>query len=168
MISVEAALKTVLKNIKTLGPQTVTLTDSLRRILAENIYSDVNIPSFDNSAMDGYAVKASDTIGASKQKGKRLWVIEDVKAGSIAKKILKNGQAIRIMTGAPIPNGADSVIMVEETKRDGESVKILKEVNPQENIRSAGEDIRKGERIIERGALLKSAHIGVLASLGIS
>ena len=167
MISVEAALKTVLKNIKTLGPQTVTLTDSLRRVLAENIYSNADIPSFGNSAMDGYAVKASDTIGASKRKGKRLRVIEDVKAGSIAKKILKNGQGIRIMTGAPIPNGADSVIMVEETKRDGDSVEILKEVNPQENIRSAGEDIRKGELVIEKGTLLTSAHIGVLASLGI-
>ncbi|MDO8525686.1 MAG: molybdopterin molybdotransferase MoeA [Candidatus Omnitrophota bacterium] len=201
MISVEKALKTVLINTKTLNSETVRLVDSLNRVIAKDIYSGINVPAFDNSAMDGYAVRSRDTTNTSKDKPKVLEVIDELKAGDMPKKALKERQAIRIMTGAPIPKGADAVIMVEETRQsrhcEGEArsnpegcedakhpkqskrllrpfgarndtVEILKEVNFSENIRKRGEDIKRGERVLRKGALLKSAHIGILASLGIS
>jgi molybdopterin molybdotransferase len=144
--------------------------------LAEDIHSDSHIPGFDNSAMDGYAVKSLDIVGASKTKPKILNVINDLKAGDVPKKILRNNQAIRIMTGAVIPKGADSVIMVEDTSlvtsnqkpvtRKKEFVEIYKAVKNGENVRKAGEDIKRGEQVIQKGTLLKSGHIGILASLG--
>ena len=179
MIRVENALNTVLKDIKTLGIEVVTLTDSLARVLACDIHSNSSVPAFGNSAMDGYALKSHDTRGASGKYPKVLEVIEDLRAGYTAKKALKAGQAIRIMTGALVPDGADSVVMVEETKKVSsvkcqvssrmkkEFVRIFKEIKPGENIRKRGEDIKKGERIIQKGTLLRSAHIGILASLGI-
>ncbi|MCM8778739.1 MAG: hypothetical protein NC834_02995 [Candidatus Omnitrophica bacterium] len=143
------------------------MTDALGRVIAENIYSDSDIPAFDNSAMDGYAVCSSDTKNASRDTPKILEVIDDIKAGQISRKIIKVNQAIRIMTGAPIPKGADSVIMVEETEKLGkDKVKIFKETEAKENIRRAGEDIKKGECVLTKGTLLKPAHIGLLASLG--
>lgn len=183
MIKVEEALKTILETIKILEPETVGLVDSLGRILTEDIHSDLDIPAFDNSAMDGYAVKSLNTAGASKNEPKTLEVTADLKAGQITKKILDDNQAIRIMTGAAIPHGVDSVVMVEDTLSvdsrrptvDGrrmrdegqkEYVRILKEAKSGENIRKAGEDIKKGELVIQKGTLLKSAHIGILASLG--
>ncbi len=171
MIKVEDALHAVLKSIKTLDSEAVKLTDALERVLAEDIYSDSNIPAFNNSAMDGYAVKSSDIKGASKNSPKVLEVIESLKAGDVPKKILKDNQAIRIMTGAPLPKGADSVVMVEETKKTRSKgrdiVEIYRSAKSGENVRKAGEDIKIGEQVLEKGILLKSAHIGILASLGL-
>ncbi|MDP2938718.1 MAG: molybdopterin molybdotransferase MoeA [Candidatus Omnitrophota bacterium] len=175
MIKVATALRTVLKGIKILDSEVIKLIDALERVLAEDVYSNSDIPGFNNSAMDGYALKSSDTHGAARNKPKILEVIEDIKAGDIPKKRLKSNQAARIMTGAMIPEGADSVIIVEYTKRAKgkeqrakrmEFVQIFKEVKSGENIRKAGEDIKKGELVITKGTLLKSSHIGILASLG--
>ncbi|MDP2938546.1 MAG: molybdopterin molybdotransferase MoeA, partial [Candidatus Omnitrophota bacterium] len=186
MIKVATALRTVLKGIKILDSEAIKLTDALGRVLAEDIHSDSDIPGFDNSAMDGYAVKTVDLKGASKNNPKVLETIDDLKAGDNPRKKLENNQAIRIMTGALIPKGADSVVMVEDTKKvmgdrlwvigknlkpktenlTPEFVEILKEIKPGENIRKAGEDVKKGELVIPCGTLLKSAHIGLLASLG--
>lgn len=168
MISVEKALKTILAKVKPLDPETVRLSGSLNRVIAGDIYSGMDVPAFDNSAMDGYAVKALDTRGASKEKNRTLRVVEDIKAGSVAKSTLKTGQAIRIMTGAPIPKGADSVVMVEDTKTGIGHVETFKEAAREDNIRRRGEDIKKGEMVIGRGTLVRPAHVGVLASLGIS
>ena len=168
MIKVEEALKAILKDIEVLDPEIVKLTDSLGRVLSGDVYSDYDIPAFDNSAMDGYALTSSDTRPAIKGRAVTLKVTGDLKAGDVPVKTLRPGQAIRIMTGAPIPKGADSVIMVEDTSSEGEDVDIFKEVKPGENIRRAGEDIRKGELVIKKGTPLKPAHIGMLASLGIS
>lgn len=170
MINVDDALRRILKAIKVIAKETVALTDSLGRVLAEDIYSASDIPGFDNSAMDGYALKSADTTGASIRNAKTLAVIEDVKAGDIPKNRLKNGEAVRIMTGAMLPKGADAVVMVELTKkvkiRGKESVEIYKRSRRGENVRRAGEDIKKGELVLRKGVLLNSAHIGVLASLG--
>lgn len=167
MIKVATALRIVLGGIKILDSETIKLTDALGRVLAEDIHSDSDIPGFDNSAMDGYVVKTVGLNGASKNNPKVLEIIDELKAGDIPKKILKNNQAIRIMTGAVMPKGADSVVMVEDTQREEKNkVKIFKETEPGENIRKAGEDIKKGELVIPCGTLLKSAHIGLLASLG--
>lgn len=166
MTSVKDALKTVLKSIKILDAETVKLTDALERVLAQDLYADSDIPAADNSAMDGYAVKSADTKSASKANPKILEVCGDIKAGALPNRILKPNQAIRIMTGAAIPKGADSVVMVEDTRKQEKNVKILKETEAGENIRKAGEDVKKDELVVPSGTLLKSAHIGLLASFG--
>ena len=170
MISVDDALRKVLKAIKVIGKETIALRDSLGRVLAEDIYSDSDIPGFDNSAMDGYALNFTDTTKASVEDPKILEVIEDVKAGDIPKKKLNKLQAIRIMTGAILPKDADAVVMVEVTKKvkikGKEFVEIYKCAKRNENVRRAGEDIKKGELVLRNGTLLNSAHIGVLASVG--
>jgi molybdopterin molybdotransferase len=176
MISVDEALEYILRHFKPLEPEEVNLLDALDRVLSEDVYSEINIPPFDNTAMDGYAVRASDTSGASRENPVTLRVIADLAAGYVSGVSVQPGMAIRIMTGAPVPPGADAVVRFEETSegsrfeaqevvRDGE-VQIYKPVNPGENIRRAGEDVRQGELVIARGTTLRSSEIGVLASLG--
>lgn len=167
MIKVEEALKVVLKTIKRLSAEEIKFTEALDRVAAEDIYAVRDIPQLDNSAMDGYALKAADTVGASKKHPLALKVVEALKAGDISKKVLIRYQAIRIMTGAPVPRGADTVVKVEDTQREGgDRVRIFQEASLGENIRKAGEDIKKGQLVIPQGTLLNSAHIGLLASLG--
>ncbi|MDP2911655.1 MAG: molybdopterin molybdotransferase MoeA [Candidatus Omnitrophota bacterium] len=167
MIKVDEALKIILKSIKPLGSEAVKLTSILGRVLADDIYADSCIPAFDNSAMDGYAVRAIDTHGSSQDKPRILDVIEDLKAGYLAKNTIRHNQAIRIMTGAVMPRGADSVVVVEETQKLGKNkVEIFAPIKQGENVRLKGEDIEKGELIIAKGILLSAGHIGVLASLG--
>lgn len=166
MIKVHEALKAILKDAKALPSETIQLTSSLGRVLAEDIHAGSDIPAFDNSAMDGYALRSHDSSGACKDKPITLEVIEDLRAGYISHSKVKKGQAVRIMTGAPMPEGSDSVVMVEETKRHKNSVEIFREIRKLENVRKAGEDIKQGELVLHRGTLLKSAHIGILAALG--
>lgn len=167
MIKVDKALKVILNDIKTLDKEPVNLTGSLSRVLGEDVYANSDIPGFDNSAMDGYALKAQDTKGASKTDPKILTVIEDRRAGYISHRAINSGQAIRIMTGAVMPKGSDSVVMVEDTQRRGMAgAKIFKTVSLQDNVRRRGEDIKKGEMVIAKGTRLNPAHIGLLASLG--
>jgi molybdopterin molybdotransferase len=191
MIKVEAALKIALKNIEHLEPESVNLKSSLGRVLAQDLYAGYDVPPSDNSAMDGYALKACDTRGAARDKSRILEVIQDIKAGELSKKTLKNNQAVRIMTGAVIPKGADAVIMVEDTRVKSEIrstksetnpksqiknfkqqrkgyIEVFKEVKPGENIRKTGEDIKKKELVIFKGTRLNASHIGVLASLGMA
>jgi molybdopterin molybdotransferase len=168
MISVEEAIKVILKSVSSLGSEVVGITESLGRVLAEDVHSQCNIPAFDYSAMDGYAVRASDTKNASPESPRKLKVIEELKAGYLPSVRIKNEEAIKIMTGAPIPEGADAVIMVEDTRAEGDMVTILKEVEEGENIRRVGEDVKKDEVVIQKGTLLKEAHVGMLAALGIS
>ena len=171
MIKVDGALKIILNAVKQVESENIPLIKGLGRILSEDIHAGSDIPGFDNSAMDGYAVRSSDTVNASKAKPKALEVICDIKAGDDPKVSLKENQAARIMTGAIIPKGADSVIMVEDTLRIAGKEKftqILREVKRGENIRKKGEDVKKGELVIPCGKELNSAHIGILASLGMS
>jgi molybdopterin molybdotransferase len=169
MATVAEALEVILKTVNTTSSEEVKLTEALDRVLKEDIYADFDIPQLDNSAMDGYAVKACDIQGASPMQPKILEVIEDLKAGYFSAQQMKHSQAIRIMTGAPIPLGADSVVMVENTEKEGkDKVKIFKEPSLGENIRRKGEDIKKGEKIVAKGTLLNSAHVGLFASLGIA
>jgi len=166
MISVEKALKTILVNFRPLGFEKINVLDGRGRIIGENIFSPRNIPSADNSAMDGYAVRHADTKGTTKEKPLKLKIIEDIPAGKIARKKIKKGEAARIMTGAVIPEGADSVIRQEDTKKDGQTVTIYITAKKGEHIRFAGEDVRKGELVVKKGSLLRPAHIGMLAALG--
>jgi molybdopterin molybdotransferase len=165
MISVEEALKLILDTTPLLGMEKVDIITALGRVIGEDIYSPSDIPPFDNSAMDGYAVKSEDTKGASIDHPAVLMVIEDLPAGYVAKGKIKKGEVIRIMTGAPLPEGADSVVMVEETEASGDKVKIFNEAEINQHIRKAGEDVKKGELVIPQGTVLRPAAIGMLASL---
>lgn len=170
MINVDDALRRILKAIKPLSDETVKFSEALARVLAEDVYSDSDIPAFDNSAMDGYALRAADTTGACAKNPIILEVIEDLKAGGIPKNKIKPGEAIRIMTGAMLPRGADAVVVVELTKKikrnRGDFVEIFKGVKRWENVRKHGEDIKKGDLVLRKGTALNSAHIGLLASMG--
>ena len=166
MISVEKALKTILVNFQPLGLEKINILEARKRVIGEDIFAPHNIPSADNSAMDGYAVRHIDTKGAAKNKPLQLKVIEDIPAGKVALKKIKKGEAARIMTGAVIPEGADSVIRQEDTKKNGRTVIIYSSANKGLNIRFAGEDVQKRELVVNRGSALRPADIGMLAALG--
>ncbi len=166
MIKTEEALKIILGSVDSLDSETVDIIDSSGRVLAEDVYSDCDIPAFDYSAMDGYALKFSDTKGGSSESPVILEVIGELRAGAVSSSKIEDNQAIKIMTGAPIPEGADAVIMVENTRASGADVKILEEVKEGKNIRRAGEDIKNGDLVIQKGMLLNGAHAGMLAALG--
>jgi molybdopterin molybdotransferase len=176
MISVEEALDKILQAINTLEEEQVPILESLGQVLAEDIKSDINVPPLDNSAMDGYAVQSKDTQNASAESPKFLRVIDTVMAGSIPEHQVVPGTAIRIMTGAPIPEGADSVVQFEDTDEEQRKksaadlppteVGILSEAKPGLNIRRAGETIAKGATALRKGKIIRPSEIGLLASLG--
>ena len=165
MISVEEALDRILSYIQPLGYEKVSLLEAMGRVIAEDIYAHRDIPPLDNSGMDGYAVRSGDLQNASSHHPVRLEVIEALPAGFISKKKVEKEQAIRIMTGAPIPKGADTVVPVEESKQDDRFVLIFTTLPRDENIRKAGEDVKKGERVISTGDLIHPSEVGMLASV---
>jgi molybdopterin molybdotransferase len=175
VISVEQALEKVLNNISVLGEEERPILESAGQVLAEDIRSGIDVPPLDNSAMDGYAVKAADLKGASIEKPRILKVIDMVIAGGIPQKTLETGTAIRIMTGAPTPAGADTVVAFEdtdETERVASSGKTPTEIGIRieekfgSNIRKAGESVSKGALVLSQGAVIRPSEIGVLASMG--
>jgi molybdopterin molybdotransferase len=178
MISVQEALSFILGHFEPLEPQTVYILDALGRVLAKDIVSDEAIPSFDNSSMDGYAVRAVDTAGASPQTPVTVRVVADVPAGTVADVPLGPGEAARIMTGAPLPEGSDAVVPVEETnmwtrthqepRGKGATVEVFKAAQVGANVRHAGRDMQPGELVLPKGTVVRPAEIGVLATLGCS
>jgi molybdopterin molybdotransferase len=174
MISVEEALEKVLSYVEVLEPDRKPILDCLGQVLAEDVYSDINIPPLDNSAMDGYALRAKDTRGAGESSPRYLVVVGEVAAGSMPAQEVKPGTAIRIMTGAPLPEGADAVVRFEDTdevnrKSSGgelSQIGILCQAKKGLNVRGKGEDIAKGDLILKKGRVLRPQEIGVLASLG--
>ena len=166
MITVDEALEKILSHIQPLGFEKVSILEALGRVIAEDMIAPRDLPPYDNSGMDGYAVRYEDIRDASEKNPVRLEVIEDLRAGFISKRTVQKGQAIRIMTGAPIPKGADAVVPVEETERGNGFVMILKAGFPGGYIRRAGEDIRRGDLVISAGDLIRPSEIGMLASMG--
>jgi molybdopterin molybdotransferase len=174
MISVEEALEKVLSHVKVLGPEEKPILDCLEQVLAEDVYSPIDIPPLDNSAMDGYALRAEDTRGASKSSPRYLVVVGEIAAGSMPAKEVRPGTAIRIMTGAPLPEGADAVVRFEDTDEvsrklsggDLSHIGILCQAKKGLDVRCRGEDIAKGDLILKKGKVLRPQEIGVLASLG--
>jgi len=164
MISVDEALDTILSQVQVLGTERVPTADGLGRVLAEDIHATLNVPPLDNSAMDGYAVRISDIEGASQDSPARLAVIGDLPAGYRADRPLQAGEALRIMTGAPVPEGADTVVMQEDTLLEGPEVLIRQVPGRGENIRCAGEDIRQGTLLFSAGTRIRPGHIGIMAS----
>ena len=176
MISVEQALDKILTYLDTLEEERVPILDSLERVLAEDIKSEINVPPLDNAAMDGYAVKSEDTLGASQDSPRVLRVIDTVIAGSISKREVAPGTAIRIMTGAPVPEGADSVVRFEDTDEEQRSrsatnqtateIGILCPAKSGLNVRQAGESIPQGATMLKKGTVIRPSEVGVLAAMG--
>jgi molybdopterin molybdotransferase len=166
MISLEAALSQILAAIQPLGLEKVNFLDALGRVIGEDIVASRPIPPKDNAAMDGYALRSEDIRGASPETPVVLDVIEDIPAGRIPQKRVGKGQSARIMTGAPVPEGADAVMRMEDTEKIDIKVRIFVEAPAGQDIRLAGEDVCQGETVISRGDIIRPAEIGMLAALG--
>ena len=168
MFSVEEALERILAGIVPLAVERVPLHEALGLVLAEDVIAQEDMPPFANSAMDGFALLSRDSQPRAGQPP-RLRVIGEVAAGYVAEQTVRDGTAMRIMTGAPVPPGADTVIQVELTRSDSpqsEWVEILQAVEPGNNIRPAGEDMRRGQNVLARGTEIGPWEIGILATLG--
>jgi molybdopterin molybdotransferase len=174
MLSVEDALDRILSFFQVLGPEEKPLLEALGQVLVADATSPYNIPPMDNSAMDGYAVQAADVKGASRDSPVSLRVIGHVAAGHLPTETVVSGTAIRIMTGAPIPDGADAVVPFEDTDEldrraaGGEitDIGIRFEVKGGADIRPAGQDVQTGTKVLAKGSVLRPSEVGVLASLG--
>ena len=167
-IALEEALEILNKNTKALKSEVVSIKDSLKRVLYGDVKSKINNPPFNKSVFDGYAFKSEDSKGTSKENPIELKIVDEIFAGDFSEREIKAGEAVRIMTGAPIPLGADCVLKQEETERHGDLVKIFKEMRANENISFMGEDIKIGETLIKNGKRLDYADLGIMASSGIS
>jgi molybdopterin molybdotransferase len=162
----ETALELVLERVARLPAEPVALTEALGRVLAAPVESADDVPGFDNSAMDGFAVRSADTDGATTESPVHLRLAGESRAGGPAKAPLGEGEAFRISTGAMLPQAADAVVRVEDAaERDGH-VEVAAPLQPGTDIRRAGEDIRAGQRVIEAGTVIGPAELGVLASVG--
>ena len=166
LISVDEALQVVLASVQPLSSERVPILDTLGRVLAEDITAETDIPPLSNSAMDGYAIRAVDTARADPQAPVRLTVIYDLAAGYTTDVRVTDGAAVRIMTGAPIPAGADTVVPFEETAQEGDGVLVMAPWRPGRNIRLAGEDVQRGQLILHCGAEIRPQEVGMLAALG--
>lgn len=167
LCTIDYAKKIVRESIKELEDfEEVNLFEGINRILGEDVFSNVDVPPFDRSKMDGYAVKAEDTYEAEEDNPITLEVVDSVKAGGFSDIEIKNGECIEIATGAPIPKGANAVVMVEYTERIGNRVKIYSAVSPHENIQYCGNDMMAGELILREGMKLSPRDIGALAAVG--
>lgn len=165
MLSVEEAREQILAEIDPLGSERIALSEALGRVLSEAVVASTFIPPTDNTAMDGYAVHAADVASASADEPVTLKVVETIPAGYVPQRRVERGEASRIMTGATIPEGADSIVIVEQTEGDGDRVRVLKPANAGANIRRRGEDVRPGQTVVEAGATLGPGEIGLLASV---
>ncbi len=168
MLSVAEASERILAEIKTLDPEAVPLRQALGRVLAEDVAATVTMPPWSNSSMDGYAVRSADITPVMSGEPVRLRVVATIAAGEFAPRPIKRGEAMRIMTGAPIPGGADSVIRKEDTDGGSEKVEIRDARDVWKNIRGAGEDYQRGDLLAKRGSPIRPALLGVLASSGIA
>jgi molybdopterin molybdotransferase len=163
VIPLEEARAHVLARIAPLGVEDAALAEALGAVTAEAVVATESVPPFPNSAMDGYAVRAVDTIGAPVT----LTSIGMIAAGATGELVVGAGEAARIMTGAPMPEGADAVVLVERTQTDGDVVTIEITVEQGTSVRGIGEDVRAGDEVVSPGTVLTAGHLGVLASVGV-
>src|SRR5450759_1557683 len=174
MLTVEKAQAKVLARIARLEAEPVAVLDALGCVLAADIVSDIDVAPFDNSAMDGYAVRAADTAGADETHPVVLAVVDHIAAGDMPRVSLREGEASRIMTGAPVPSGADAIVMVEVTEglehggSTGGTVAIKRVAHAGDNIRLRGEDVRVGDVVLTAGEVVNAASVGLMAALGVA
>ena len=169
MISMDEAIRIVLQHTSPIDVANVGLMDALGCTLAQDVRSDIDMPPFDKATMDGYAVVGNDVAVACSEDPAILDVIEEIPAGSVPQETVSPGHAARIMTGAPVPDGADTVVMVEDTvsERDGEGVRVLAPTEPGRNVAPLGEDVRRGQVVLEAGTWIRPPEIGILAAVGV-
>src|SRR5205814_348291 len=167
MLTVAEASERILAEINPLDIETVALRQALGRVLAEDVTATVTMPPWSNSSMDGYAVRSADITPVMSGEPVKLRVVATIAAGAFAPRPLKRGEAMRIMTGAPMPEGADSVIRKEDTDEGRTKVEIKAARDVWKNIRPAGEDYQRGDLLAKRGAPVRPALMGVLASNGV-
>lgn len=158
------ALRIVLSSVGRLGEEDIPFERALGRVLAEDVIAKTDLPPFDRSAVDGYAVRAADTFGATPTRPRRVKVIGSLDVGSPPNFQVRKGEAVQIMTGAPMPLGADAVIMVEYTKKRDRWLDVYAPVTPGKNVSRRGEDVRAGEVVLRRGHQLRPQDVGMLAS----
>jgi len=162
MIELEEASQRILDVIHPAGREVVALSEIDGRVLAEDLTAPINLPTFDNSAMDGYAVRAAEALS-----GARLQCIGEAPAGAVFEGEVGKGQCVRIFTGSPMPAGANAVVMQEDTHVEGETIEIAEGVKPLEHVRLRGEDVREGDLIGHAGELLSPGHLALLGSCGL-
>lgn len=170
LLSLEEARQIILEQFKPKpsGVEEITLLESCDRVLAQDVTAQIDIPPFDRSTVDGYAVRAKDTFGAEENRPVTLRVSETVQIGELPRITVKKREAVEIVTGAPVPRGADAVIMIERTDRKANTVQVYGAVPKNENMMKAGVDIKKGETVLKLGKLLGSREVGALAALGMA
>lgn len=168
LITYDEAKKTINQTLKPkpLGTEEIPLLEAYNRVLAQDATSTLDIPPFNRSTVDGYAVKAQDTYGAEENQPVKLRIIGTVNIGEIPKVTVAKGEAAEIVTGAPVPEGADAIVMVEDTNKENNTLNVYSSVTKNENIQKKGTDIKNGETTLKTGTLLGSREIGVLAALG--
>ncbi|MEM1589022.1 MAG: molybdopterin-binding protein [Candidatus Bathyarchaeia archaeon] len=170
LLTLEEAKQEIRKHFeaKPLGVDEIPLLEAFNRVLAEDVIAEIDIPPFNRSMVDGYAVKAEDTFRADENKPVKLKICGTVNVGEQPKITVERGKAAEIMTGAPIPQGADAVVMAENTVRKDGEVYVYTAVAKDENVMKAGADIKKGETVMEKGRVLGAKEIGALAAVGLA
>ncbi|MCH5138799.1 molybdopterin molybdotransferase MoeA [Clostridiaceae bacterium UIB06] len=168
MIDVDNALNIIDANTKELALEKKDILSCLNKVLAEDIYSQDNLPPFNKSAMDGYAIKSEDTKGGDTGKVIEFEIKGLIRAGDYCEDELESGQAFKIMTGAPLPKGADAVIEIEKVKVEGSILKVVEDIKEGNNVIKFGEEIKVGELALSKGSNIRPVEIGLLASLGYS
>ena len=166
MLSVEDASTQILAEVKVLAPETLAIGRAVGRVAAVDVVATVTMPPWDNASMDGYALQSADVAPLLEGKRATLRVVATIAAGQEAGRELVRGEAARIMTGAPVPKGADSVVRREDTDDGAETVEVRSARDLWKNIRLSGEDYRRGDTLLKRGTEIRAAHVGVLASSG--
>ncbi|MFW6375885.1 MAG: gephyrin-like molybdotransferase Glp [Thermoplasmatota archaeon] len=167
LITYDEALDSVLNEVSSVDrTEMIPITETSGRVLSEDQISSIDVPPFDRAAMDGFAVRAKDTYGAGKFDPINLEILENVHAGENPTKVVEEGTCSQIATGAPMPERADSVIMVERTEKKNGTVDIYKPVHPGENVSPKGEDIEVEDVVLEKGEYITSAKIGAMAAMG--
>jgi molybdenum cofactor synthesis domain-containing protein len=166
----DEAKKVISEQLKpeALGEEEISLLEAYNRVLKENVVSTLDIPPFNRSTVDGYAVEAADTFGAEEKQPAKLKLCGAVNVGETPKISVEKGEAAEIVTGAPVPDGADAVVMVEDTDSEDTALRVYRAVTKGENVMKKGTDIKKGETVLKAGQVLGASETGVLAALGLT
>ncbi len=167
LVPLATAIATYFPRFSLLGKEEILLEHSPNRILGDDIIAPINLPPFARSAMDGFAINAKESFGASPSKPKLIDLVGEIPIGGIPVRDVGPGQAMEIATGAPLPKGADAVIRLEDTKVEGKKVKIFAAIPPQQNVTLEGEDVARGSLILHKGEEIRPDHLGLLRSMGL-
>ena len=168
LMPVKKAQSMISSSLKNVGIEEISLEEAHKRVLSEEIVSLLNSPPFERSAMDGYAIRAEDTFGFSENNPAKLIIVDTIGAGQVSDTIIKNGEAVKIATGAPIPKGSNAVVMEEYTVTDKDSLWVEMSITPGENVSPMGEDIETGDIVLKKGKILKPQDLAIIASAGYS